>query len=128
MIHIVNLIYCGIKTKFSQDAIDEYGKQYVEIRENFHNFKDKIKAQQSISKKITPEQKGYLGKMVDFALRSASKTTGQPSTSGQPSAEEEELPEYSQSSYARTNISLPINEIIKIIKNKPELKKERKKI
>ena len=70
--------------------------------------------------------------MVDFALRSAPKTIGQPSTSeqpstsGQPSAEEE-LPEYSQSGYARTNISLPISEINKIIKNKPELKKEIKK-
>ena len=100
--------------KFTQDEINKYGKQYVEIRENFRNFRDKIKAQQSLSKKITKtEQKGYIGKMVDFALRSAT-TIGQPSTSGQPYTEEE----YSQSDYAPTNISLPISEINRIIKKK----------
>ena len=38
------------------------------------------------------------------------------------------MPEYSQSGYAQTNSSLPARETNKIIKNKPELKKEIKKI
>ena len=46
--------------------------------------------------------------MVDFAL-------GSTSTSGQPS-KEEELPEYSQSGYTQTNISLPVSDINKILK------------
>ena len=48
---------------FSQDEIDKYGKQYVEIRENFHNFKDKIKAQQSLSKKLHRNKNDILGKL-----------------------------------------------------------------
>ena len=81
--------------KFSQDEIDKYSEKYIEIRKIFNDFKDKIKAQQSLSKK-----------MVDFEQPS---TSDQPSTSEQPSAEEE-LPEYSQSGYAQTNISLPASE------------------
>ena len=33
----------NIEIKFSQDEINKYGEQYVEIRDNFRNFKDKIK-------------------------------------------------------------------------------------
>ena len=48
------------------------------MREKFYKYRDEITAHKKLAIFFTSEPKGYIGKMVDFALGSAPTTSGQP--------------------------------------------------